>query len=337
VGCLVGLGAVALVALFCLYGYWEAGQIEVAESELFFEALPPAFDGFRIIHLSCLHTRGFGRVERRLRRLLEGIDADLLVMAGDFKAHLSTPPEPVHASLDRIFAGLDYPWGMVACPGNHDVGGFYPQLAARGRFTCLLRNSLLVEKDGEAIVLLGGATARPLGGRGAHEIDECSWVGNVARRTAPWRLLPDGKARPLTCHRVSAGKLFRILVAHTPDFLLDAQADGIELVLAGDTHGGQIRLPFVGGLYIKTRLGRKYDRGHFVEGRTQMYVNPGIGTQYIPIRFLCRPEITVLTLRRTDGATSRAQAAPTPPDRWLTGAEPRPRRGPAGPDERGQR
>jgi len=297
----------------CAYGWWEAGQIEVVERELCFDGLPAAFDGFRVIHLSCIHTNSFGRVERRLRRLLQGIPADLLVVAGDFKADITTPPERVHASVERIFEGLDYPFGMVACGGNHDWGGFFEELAARGRFTGLKRSSLILEKEGEAVALLGAHTARPLGGRGEHELDECSWVGHVWRRSTPWRLLPDGPARALTCDRLAFGRMFRILLAHTPDFIVDAQAEGIDLMLAGDTHGGQVRLPWLGGLYIKSAVSRKYDRGHFVAGRTQLYVNAGIGTQYVPIRFRCPPEITVLTLRRSVTAkaepkSNRAQA-----------------------------
>ena len=176
-GCLLAVAVLALVAFAALvYGYWEAGQIEVVERELVFDDLPPAFDGFRIIHLSCIHTRGYGRVERRLRRLLQGIEGDLLVMAGDFKAHVTTPPEPALVSVERIFEGLDYPCGMVAVGGNHDWGRFYGELAAQGRFKCLMRASLVIERDGDAIALLGVHTARPLGGRGDHEIDECTWV-----------------------------------------------------------------------------------------------------------------------------------------------------------------
>lgn len=303
-GRLVLIAVLVLLGLcvgFAVYGHWEAGQIQVVERELAFDALPPAFDGFRIIHLSCIHTRGYGRVERRLRRLLEGLEADLLVVAGDFKAHVTTPPAPALASVERIFEGLDYPCGRVGVGGNHDWGAFVAELRARGRFDVLIRESLLLEKDGEAIALLGVHTARPLGGRGDHEIDECAWVGNVRRRSQLWPLLPDAPARPWDCDRLAAGGPFRILLAHTPDFIVDAEANGIDLVLAGDTHGGQIRLPLLGGVYIKTRTSRKYDRGHFVEGGTQMYVNPGIGTQYIPIRFCCPPEITVLTLRRRGG------------------------------------
>lgn len=291
-------GTAVILAAWVAYAYWEAGQIEVVERELVFDGLPEAFDGLRIIHLSCIHSSGYGRVERRLRELLVGIEADLLVMAGDFKAERRTPDEAVHASVDRIFEGLSYPHGMVAVGGNHDWDDFYPQLVARGRFTCLLRSSLVVERGGERIAFLGVHSARPMGGRGDHEIDECTWVGNVGRRHELWPLLPDGAARPWGCDAVTRGDVFRILVAHTPDFMPDAVANGIDLVLSGDTHGGQIRLPLIGPIYVKSRVSRRYARGLVVEGGTQMYVNAGIGTQTLPLRFLCPPEITVLTLRR---------------------------------------
>jgi len=290
---------VVLAAAFVLYGYWEAGQIRVVRKELFFNRLPAAFDGFRIIHISDLHTRAFGRLERRLRGLLQNIPADLLVVTGDLKAHIATPDSAALDGLDQLFEGIECPWGLVAVPGNHDSPGFYAAMSARGRFTCLLRNSTVLERGGGRIALLGVATQRPNDGtRGEHEIDEASWVGNVARRSAPWRLLPDQRARPLTCDRINGGRAFRILLAHTPDFILDATEEGIDLVLAGDTHGGQIRLPLLGSLFVKSSVSDRYSRGHFAEGATQMYVNPGIGTLYIAIRFLCPPEVTVLTLRR---------------------------------------
>jgi hypothetical protein len=162
----------------------------------------------------------------------------------------------------------------------------------------LVRESLVLERGGARLAVLGVHTARPLEDRGDHEIDECAWVGKVWRRGEAWPLLPDEPARPWTCDRLAGGETFRILLAHTPDFLPDAKANGIDLVLAGDTHGGQVCLPLVGPLYVKSRLSRRHARGHVVEGGTQMYVNAGIGTQYLPIRILCPPEITVLTLRR---------------------------------------
>ncbi|MBM4034313.1 MAG: hypothetical protein FJ291_21420 [Planctomycetes bacterium] len=295
--------AAALLAAFFAYGYWEAGQLELEELELAFDGLPPAFDGLRVLHLSDIHTNGFGRVERRLRRILEQTPADLLVATGDFKAHESTDDERALACLDRIFEGLSYPWGMAAVVGNHDTLPFFLGLAERGRFTCLLRNSLLLEWQGQRLALLGVATMRPNDGiRGDHEIDEATWPGNVARRAAPLGLLPDDAPGPRTCDAANRGDAFRILLAHVPDFIVSARKAGVDLVLAGDNHGGQVRLPFGTSLLIKSRVARRYVSGHFVEDGTQMFVSRGIGTLYLPIRFRARPEVTLLRLRRRPAA-----------------------------------
>ena len=290
----------ALFIAFVAYSRWEAGQLRLVRRDLYFPNLPRAFDGLRILHVSDIHTRRFGRIERRLRAILEQTTADLLVATGDFKAHVSTDPEPVLESLEKIFGRLRYPWGKVAVAGNHDDPVFYTALARSGLFDCLVRNSLLLEWRGERLALLGVATQRPTdGGRGAHEIDEATWVGNVVARPAPWALLPDDRATPaLVCDRVNAGKIFRVLLAHTPDFIRDARADGIELVLAGDTHGGQIRLPFYPTLLIKRPLVWQHPYGLYREGTTQMYVTSGVGTLYLPLRFLCRPEVALVVLHR---------------------------------------
>ncbi|HPD15730.1 MAG TPA: metallophosphoesterase [Planctomycetota bacterium] len=288
-----------LLGAFGAYGYWEAGQLELVPRTLVFDDLPPAFDGFRVLHLSDLHTAGFGRVERRLRRLLEATPADLLVFTGDFKAHANTRDARVFDSLGRLFAGLEYPYGLIAVAGNHDSPGFLMALPDRTPFYCLVRSGLLLERRGQRLALLGVATVRPNDGiRGEHEMDEASWVGNLARRTAPFALLPDDRPGPFVCDAVNRGDVFRILLAHVPDFLRKASAEGIDLVLAGDTHGAQVRLPFDVSLLVKPPEERRYVAGHFTEGRTQMIVSRGIGTLYVPIRFLARPEVTLLTLRR---------------------------------------
>lgn len=300
------LAALGLLAAFLAYGYWEAGQLRVVELELSFANLPPAFNGFRILHLSDLHTSGYGRVERRLRRILENTPADMLVFTGDFKASLSTDDEAVYASLDRIFAGMEFPWGLVAIPGGHDTPPFYERLPTRSRFHCLLRSSLLLHWQGQSLALLGVATLWPNEGlRGEHEIDEATWTGNVVRHNAPWGLLPDDQPGVLVCDPLARGETFRILLAHTPDFILRARDAGIDLVLAGDTHGGQVCLPFHATLLLKTPLSRRYAYGHFTEGGTQMVVTRGIGTHLLPIRFLCPPEVVILTLRRSQPAPAK--------------------------------
>jgi len=91
-----------------------------------------------------------------------------------------------------------------------------------------------------------------------------------------------------------------ILIAHSPDQIREAAGTDAGLVLSGHTHGGQIRLPLVGALTTGTQLGRRYASGLFyLEGRW-LYITRGVGTRTLPVRFLCPPEITLITLERGD-------------------------------------
>ncbi len=89
-----------------------------------------------------------------------------------------------------------------------------------------------------------------------------------------------------------------ILLAHEPDYAREVvRHGGVDLMLAGHTHGGQVRLPFVGALYTPP-MGRRYVEGHFqLENGLQLYVNRGIGVVGVPFRVDCRPELTMITLR----------------------------------------
>ncbi|HEX7185722.1 MAG TPA: metallophosphoesterase [Thermoanaerobaculia bacterium] len=94
----------------------------------------------------------------------------------------------------------------------------------------------------------------------------------------------------------------RIVLAHTPDVVLEASLRGVEVVLAGHTHGGQVRLPFFGALTTRDTLGPHYDLGRFefaapnARGLTTLYINPGVGTSVLPIRFWCPPRFAVVEL-----------------------------------------
>ena len=90
--------------------------------------------------------------------------------------------------------------------------------------------------------------------------------------------------------------VFKILLVHSPDLIHEAVKEDIDLVLTGHTHGGQICIPLYGAPFTQTELGRKYAGGLFRFGRTWLYVNRGLGTIFIPLRFLSPPEITVINL-----------------------------------------
>ena len=87
-----------------------------------------------------------------------------------------------------------------------------------------------------------------------------------------------------------------VLLTHTPDLFPDAAELGVDLVLAGHTQGGQVRLPWLGAIVTDTRLGRAFASGLFRRGGTHLFVTRGIGTSRLPVRFLSPPEAAVISL-----------------------------------------
>ena len=90
--------------------------------------------------------------------------------------------------------------------------------------------------------------------------------------------------------------IFRLYLSHTPDNIGWARKHRIDLVLAGHVHGGQIRLPVLGSVFVPSRHSRKYDCGTFYEPPTVMHVGRGLAGQH-PLRFFCKPEVTRIILR----------------------------------------
>jgi len=90
---------------------------------------------------------------------------------------------------------------------------------------------------------------------------------------------------------------FRLCLSHTPDNIAWARREQIDLMLSGHVHGGQIRFPVIGSLLVPSRYGRRYDCGTFEEGPTLLHVNRGVSGEH-PLRYGCKPEVTLLTLRR---------------------------------------
>lgn len=273
------------------WSYLATFHIEVVRTDIELPDLPPAFDGYRIVLISCIHSSGFGPRELLLRHELRRIDADLLIMAGDFHKFGSS----VHRTLDaarRIFHGLEFPDGLVATKGNHDFVSMFRPLREMG-FRVLFNDCYTVyrggqETDGGASGLVRGIdVAEGGGGRSA----AVSFLGVAAAR----RRDPDWIA---ALRRAPPGSM-KIGICHSPDGAVSAALHPICLLLCGHTHGGQVRLPGVGPLITETRLvGPRLSAGLCYYGDMPVYVNRGIGWTRLPVRFHCRPEISVLTLRR---------------------------------------
>lgn len=258
----------ALVLAFVIWIVWSNFSLQLSTYTVSSENLPKSFDGFCIAHVSDLHNAEFGNENKKLLGLLRESSPDVIVITGDI---IDSSRTDVNVALDFVKEAVK----VAPCyyvTGNHEAGvskETYEKLEkGLHEFGVLVMHGdeIVIEKDGEAISLMG--------------IDDPSFA-----------------ELPKNIDEISTFDGFKILLSHRPEYF-DKYADwNVDLVLSGHAHGGQFRLPFIGGLVAPGQgLFPKYDAGSFTEDNTTMIVSRGIGNSIIPVRFNNRPELVLVVL-----------------------------------------
>lgn len=253
---------------------WGNCSLQTTETALVSPALPPAFDGLRIVELADLHGRVFGRGSRRLLAAVRRAEPDLICIDGDlFDEHTDL------AMLPPLLRGLCAIAPVYYVTGNHEwrvpgLRGILAQMRACG--VTVLQDDWRVLRRGEDALIVAGTD------------DPCG----PAERKTPAELIADIRAE--------AGEAaFLLLLTHRNDQLPQWSALGVQAVLAGHCHGGVVRLPFVGGLFgTGRRLFPAWDAGLYRQGETALYVSRGLGYTNVHFRLFNRPEVAVIVLRR---------------------------------------
>lgn len=273
----LGMGAGVLGASALGAGLHEPYEIAVTHVEIKLKRLPPAFHNLRIAQLSDIHFNTFvpGSHIARAVELTNEQKPDLVLLTGDYvtagfngeeRTARAEQAWPCGDLLRRLEARL----GCFAVLGNHDCVTnaqiVTEALSASGRIAVLRNQSTAIEKDGARL-----------------------WIAGVDDVTM---LL----ARPEEALRGVPRKECTIGAVHEPDYADEMVKYPVDFQLSGHSHGGQIRLPGVGALYLPYGA-RKYPSGHYRLGGLQLYTNRGIGVIGVPLRFLCLPEITLFTLK----------------------------------------
>ncbi len=254
-----------------LAGLWRRGQknsrqLRLVHQPFTLAGLPPAFDGFRILHLTDLHVDMDAANLRALMDRIAPLDYDLCVLTGDYRCLTYGPIDDALAGMRALRSVIrGDPVGVL---GNHDSIRMLPALEDMG-YRMLLNEQLPIKRDNATLYLAG--------------VDDAHFY----------------KAHNL--HKAGddiPGDAISILLSHTPEIWLEAAHAGFDLFLCGHTHGGQICLPGGIPVTLDADCPRALGRGYWQRNGMQGYTSPGSGTSVVNVRLNCPPEVTLHTLHR---------------------------------------
>ena len=248
----------------------------VIRQEITLARWPENLDGFTIALLSDFHYDRFFSVHpiAAAVRTVNDLRPDLIALTGDFvsvpwvgnEAKAAAAAEP----CARLLAQLHAPHGLWAVLGNHDCYTDPDRVTAAlqaEKIPVMVNQSVAIERDGARFWLSG-----------VHDV------------------IVKGADLDAALHDVPKDEAV-VLLAHEPDYADHVARYPVDLQLSGHSHGGQVRFPLVGPLYLP-ELARKYVWGLYKIGDLTLYTNAGLGTVDVPVRLNCAPEITMLTIRR---------------------------------------
>ncbi len=248
------------------YRWNQLFKVDFTELTLCFPNLPKALDSLTILHISDLHWIGTpGKIyyEWIFTKAISSFgEPDLVVITGDL-----IDTDDHIAWLASLRPLLSWKSAGLAILGNHDYWCDHEklrkELVSQG-FINLGNSYQLLQIRGETVALIG---------------QECPWF----TPSADVSTIPDG--------------VFRICLSHTPDNISFARKAKVDLMLSGHNHGGQIRLPLFGSIFVPSFYGRRFDMGTFQIGDMVLHVSRGLGEKE-PLRFHCNPQITRICLKR---------------------------------------
>lgn len=264
-------GPAVIEAVLKLSGlYWRARKnterVTVRRNEMKFAALPEAFDGYTILHISDMHVDMNESAMRHVSELVEGMRYDLCVLTGDYRGKTYGPFDAALDGVAKVAAHLKPPiYGVL---GNHDTIQMVPAMEAMG--IRMLLNECEIIARGEQRIYLAG-------------IDDAHFfrVDNIEKAASQ---IPNDA--------------FSILLSHTPEVYRQAAHADFDLMLSGHTHGGQLCLPGSIPIKLEAVLPRRYGAGFWRYNGMRGYTSVGAGSSVVAARLNCPPEITLHCLRR---------------------------------------
>ena len=247
------------IILFAFFN-WQNNSIIISEMVFKNDTIPEAFKGYKILQISDLHNKEFGSKQNKILAKIEKINPDIIVVTGD------------------LIAPIYY------VSGNHEAwSGSYDELKSN------LENSGVVVLDNQKIEVMNDSDSIDIIGLADTSFIESDWLeyGGNAETKNLLNTLTEGTTN------------FKILLSHRPELFDIYSNSNVNLIFSGHAHGGQFRLPFIGGLIAPDQgFFPKLTEGIHTSNDTSMIISRGLGNSIIPVRILNRPELIVVTLSK---------------------------------------
>lgn len=284
---MVYLAVLTGLTLLVLFLRWQNNGLVVSYITYTAKDVPREFNGLSILHVSDLHNKTFGEGQNKIASIMSQIKPDMIAVTGDIidKRRGGMGAALLLASEAVKIAPVFY------VPGNHErTSGVYEQLAERLKacgVKVIANKAMPIERNGAVISIVG-----------VKDWQFFRVFDEDAKTKEDYAKADKAFAYKIGELAAACPKGFRLLLSHRPEKLDIYAQTGCNLVLTGHAHGGQWRLPLIGGLYAPHQgVLPKYTNGLHVKGKTGMVVSRGLGNSQFPLRLGNRPELVVVTLK----------------------------------------
>lgn len=266
-----------VIGLFVFFNY-QNNSITINEIEFKNDNIPDSFKGYKILQISDLHNKEFGKEQEKILSKINKINPDIIVVTGDLIDSNNTNVDVAMKLINKVINISP----IYYISGNHEAWSTsYNELKSK------LEDSGVIVLENEKTQLLKGSDTIDIIGLSDTSFissDLLEYAGNV-------------KTEKLLNTLSENSSNFKILLSHRPELFDTYSNSSVDLVFSGHAHGGQFRLPFIGGLIAPDQgLFPKLTEGIHTSNNTTMVISRGLGNSIIPIRLFNRPELVVVTL-----------------------------------------
>lgn len=264
----------AAILVISLFLYWQNNDIVVRNIEYINEKIPPEFKGFRILHISDLHNKQFGKNQVNIIKLVDNEKPDIIVITGDIIDANRTDTE---IALELI-KGISEIAPIYYVTGNHESEAREYEMLAD-------------EMSKLGVVVMANNKEKIVRDKGSIYICGTNDLGFIDRSIGIKNMKNEFKDR-LDALGIENKEDFQILLSHRPEFFEYYKEAGFDLVFSGHAHGGQIRIPLVGGLIAPGQgVFPSYTTGPYYWEQSALIVSRGLGNSKFPFRVFNRPEL----------------------------------------------